>query len=96
MRDDRENPAKLMLPADNPDHIDLWISSLYAGRSIAKAAKAGDVKLVFLAKEEPLYLACNPQTDRAVVKALSDALETLRADGSLARINAQYEKKFVP
>ena len=96
VRDDRENPAKLMLPADNPDHIDLWISSLYAGRSIAKAAKAGDVKLVFLAKEEPLYLACNPQTDRAVVKALSDALETLRADGSLARINAQYEKKFVP
>jgi polar amino acid transport system substrate-binding protein len=96
VRDDRENPAKLLLPADNPDHIDLWISSLYAGRSIAKAAKAGDVKLVFLAKEESLYLACNPQTDRAVVKALSDALETLRTDGSLARINAQYEKKFVP
>ncbi|MEO8676102.1 MAG: transporter substrate-binding domain-containing protein [Casimicrobiaceae bacterium] len=96
VRDDRENPAKLLLPADNPDHIDLWISGLYAGRSIAKAASVADVKLVFLAKEEPLYLACNPQTDRAVVKALSDALETLRADGSLARINAQYEKKFVP
>ncbi len=96
VRDDRENPPRLLLPSDNPDHIDLWISSLYAGRSVAKAAKVADVKLVFLAREEPLYLACNPQTDRAVVKALTDALEKLRADGSLARINAQYEKKFVP
>jgi len=96
VRDDRENPPRLLLPSDNPDHIDLWISSLYSGRSVAKAAKVADVKLVFLAREEPLYLACNPQTDRAVVKALTDALEKLRADGSLARINAQYEKKFVP
>jgi polar amino acid transport system substrate-binding protein len=95
VRDDRENPARLFLPAENPDHIDLWITSLYSGRSIAKAAKVSDVKLVFLAKEEPLYLACNPQTDRAVVKALSDALEALRADGSVARINAAYEKKFM-
>jgi polar amino acid transport system substrate-binding protein len=96
VRDDRENPPRLLLPSDNPDHIDLWISSLYAGRSVAKVAKVADVKLVFLAREEPLYLACNPQTDRAVVKALTDALEKLRADGSLVRINAQYEKKFVP
>ena len=63
---------------------------------MAKGAKVADIKLVFLAKEEPLYLACNPQTDRAVARALSDALETLRADGSVARINALYEKKFMP
>ena len=94
VRDDRDNPARLLLPADHPDHIDLWITTLYSGRDVARAARVTDVKLVFLAKEEPLYLACNPQTDRAVVKALSDALETLRADGSLARINALYEKKF--
>ena len=96
VREDRDNPARLLLPADHPDHIDLWITSLFSGRSIAKAAKVSDIKLVFLAHEEPLFLACNPQTDRNIVKALSDALETLRADGSLARINALYEKKFVP
>jgi polar amino acid transport system substrate-binding protein len=96
VRNDRDNPARLLLPADNPDHIDLWITSFYSGRSIAKAAKVTDIKLVFLAKEEPLYLACNPQTDRAIVRALSDALETLRADGSVAQINALYEKKFMP
>lgn len=96
VRNDRDNPARLLLPADHPDHIDLWITSLYSGRSIANAARVADIKLVFLAKEEPLYLACNPQTDRAIVKALSDALATLRADGTVARINALYEKKFSP
>ena len=96
VRNDRDNPARLLLPADHPDHIDLWITSLYSGRSIANAAKVADIKLVFLAKEEPLYLACNPQTDRVIVKALSDALATLRADGTVARINALYEKKFSP
>jgi polar amino acid transport system substrate-binding protein len=96
VRDDRDNPARLLLPADHPDHIDLWITSLYSGRRIANAARVEGIKFVFLAKEEPLYLACNPQTDRAVVKALSDALATLRADGTVARINALYEKKFAP
>lgn len=96
VRNDRDNPPRLLLPADHPDHIDLWITSLYSGRTIANAAKVADIKLVFLAREEPLYLACNPQTDRAVVKALSDALATLRADGTVARINASYEKKFSP
>jgi polar amino acid transport system substrate-binding protein len=94
VREDRENPARLVLPVENPDHIDLWITGLYSGRDVARTAKVTDIKLVFLVKEEPLFLACNPQTDRAVVKALSDALETLRADGSLARITAAYEKKL--
>jgi polar amino acid transport system substrate-binding protein len=94
VRDDVDNPPRLLLPADHPDHIDLWITGRFAGRDIAKAAKVSDIKLVFIASEQPLYLACNPQTDRAVVKAMSDALETLRSDGSLARISAAYEKKY--
>lgn len=96
VRDDRDNPPRLLLAADHPDHIDLWITGLYGAREIAARAKVSGLKLVFLAAEKPLYLACNPQTDRAVVKALSDALETLRGDGSVARINALYEKKFAP
>lgn len=94
VRDDRDNPPRLLLPPDHPDHIDLWITGLYAGREVARAVKISDVKLVFIAAEQPLYLACNPQTDRAVVKGLADALETLKSDGSLARINAMFEKKF--
>lgn len=95
-REDRDNPPRLLLPADNPDHIDLWISGVYSAREIARAAKVTDLKRVYVAAERPLYLACNPQTDRALVKALADALEALRADGTVARINASYEKKFAP
>jgi polar amino acid transport system substrate-binding protein len=94
VREDVDNPPRLLLPADNPDHIDLWITGRYGAREIARLAKVSDIKLVFIAAEQPLYLACNPQTDRGVVKALSDALELLKGDGSIARINAAFEKKF--
>ena len=96
VRDDRDNPPRLLLPADNPDHIDLWIAGVYSAREIARAANIPDLKQVLVAAERPLYLACNPQTDRATVKALADALETLRADGTVARINAGYRKRFAP
>jgi polar amino acid transport system substrate-binding protein len=93
-RDDAQNPARLLLPREHPDHIDLWITDLYAGRDAAKAAKVSDVKLVFVAGEQPLFLACNPQLDRKVVKALADALDGMKADGSYGRITADYEKRF--
>jgi len=41
-----------------------------------------------------MFLACNPQTDRRLVKALADALESMKADGSFKRITADYEKRF--
>ena len=93
-RDDAQNPARLLLPREHPDHIDLWFTELYAGRDVAKAAKVTDVKLVFIASEQPLFLACNPQVDRKIVKALADALDSMKADGSFKRITADYEKRF--
>ena len=94
IRDDAQNPPRLVLPHDNPDAIDLWITDLYAGRDLAKVAKVTDIKLVFIAAEQPLYLACSPQTDKKIVKALSDALDGMKADGSLKRITDVYEKRF--
>ena len=32
-------------------------------RAVAKAAKVTDIKLVFIAGEQPLFLACSPRTD---------------------------------
>ena len=93
-REDAQNPPRLLLPRDHPEHIDLWITGLYAGRDTAKTAKVTDIKLVFIANEELLYVACNPQTDRKIVKALSDALDGMKADGALNRITAEYEKRF--
>jgi len=95
-RDEALNPQRLFLARDNPDHIDLWITDLYSGRAIAKAAKVKDIKLVFIAGEQPLFLACSPQTDPNIVKALADALETMKADGSFKRITAEYESRFPP
>ena len=94
LRDDTQNPARLLLPRDNPDHIDLWITGLYSAREVAKAAKVTDMKLVFIVGEEPLFVACSPQTDPNIVKALGDALEAMRADGTLQRITADYAKRF--
>jgi len=93
--EDRMNPPRLFLPADHPDHVDLWVSGFFGARDVAKAAKVTDIKLVFIVREIPLYLACSPQTSPAVVKALSDALEKMRAEGKPARLAAAYEKKFV-
>ena len=53
-----------------------------------------NLKVIFVANEEPLYLACNPQTDRKIVKTLSDALEGMNGDGAFQRITAEYEKRF--
>lgn len=93
-REDAENPPRLLLPHGHPEHIDLWITGLYAGRDAARTAKVTNLKVVFVANDEPLYLACNPQTDRKIVKALSDALEGMKADGAFNRITTGYEKRF--
>jgi len=93
-REDAQNPPRLLLPHDHPDHIDLWITGLYSGRELAKAAKVADIKLVFVAAEQPLFLACSPQTDRKIVKALTDSLDAMKADGSVKRITADYDKRF--
>lgn len=93
--DDRMNPPRLLLSAEDPDHIDLWVTGYYGERDVAKAAKVTDIKLVFIVREIPLYLACSPQTSPKVVKALSESVEKMRAEGLLAEVAANYEKKFV-
>jgi polar amino acid transport system substrate-binding protein len=92
--EDRLNPPRLMLAAEDRNRIDLWVTGYYGARSVAKAAGVTDVKLVFVVREIPLYLACSPQTAPAVVKALSEAVEKMRAEGLLGKLAATYERKF--
>ena len=88
-------PPLLFLPAEDENRIDLWVTGYYGERDVAKAAKVTDIKLVFIVREIPLYLACSPQTSPAVVKALSAAVEKTAGRGSArARLAATYEKKF--
>jgi polar amino acid transport system substrate-binding protein len=92
--EDRLNPPRLQLPKGDPDRIDLWITGIYAARDVARAAKVGDLKLVLIAREIPLYLACSPQTRPEQVTALGAALEAINADGTQRRIIADYERRF--
>ena len=92
--DDRQNPPRLFLPKDDPNRIDLWVTGYYGAHEVARAAKVNELKLVFVVREIPLYLACSPQTSPAVIKALSEALDKIRAEGLPEKLTAAYEKKF--
>lgn len=91
LRDD-QNPARLFLKPDDPNYIDLWVTSYYAGMQTAQRAKAGPVKLVFVVREQALWLACSPRTDKTVVKKLTDAIASMQKDGSLKRAADELEK----
>jgi len=92
--DDRQNPPRLFLPKDDPNRIDLWVTGYYGAHQVARSAKVSDLKLVFVVREIPLYLACSPQTSPTVIKALTEALDKIRAEGLPEKLTAAYEKKF--
>lgn len=89
-RTDRDNPARLLLPLDHPDHIDLWIAGVYGAGEVSRSVGVSDVVLVRVVREIPLYLACNLRTPRATLQALSDSLATMRADGTMERLAGRY------
>lgn len=91
---DALNPPRLALPKDDPDRIDLWITSTYTARAMAREAGVAEIKPVLVAREVPLFIACNPATAPGVIKALSQALEAMRKDGALERIRAEYQRRF--
>lgn len=92
--DDRQNPPRLFLQADDPNRIDLWVTGYYGAHEVARAAKASDIKLVFVVREIPLYLACSPQTSPETINALAAAVEALRKEGLPDRLAADYARKF--
>jgi polar amino acid transport system substrate-binding protein len=94
VQDDRQNPPRLLLAKEDPNHLDLWVTGYYGARDVARAANVGDTKLVFIVRDIPLYLACSPQTSPAIVNALSEAVDRIRAEGLPAKLTAAYEKKF--
>jgi len=92
--DDKLNPARLKLPKDDPNRIDLWITGAYTARKVSRENAGPPLKLVFLGQEIPLYLACSPATPRVQIKALDDALKAMGRDGTTKKIIARYLSKF--
>jgi len=79
-------PALFGLPKDDPRRIDLWATGSYAYRGIAEKAKLANLRIVYPLSEQPLYLACNPGTDKAAAAKLDAALATMKKDGSFAKL----------
>ena len=83
VRDDGQNPPRLLLPRDHPEHIDLWITGPLRGSRRRQGGESDRHQGRFhRAGTSRSTSRCNPQTDRKTVKALSDALEAMKADGS--------------
>ena len=93
VQDDKLNPAKLTLNRKETGKIDLWITSAASAKKVAAGAKVSDVKLVYLVREEESYLACSPRTSADTLKALTAALDTMKKDGSYAKIIKAYESR---
>jgi polar amino acid transport system substrate-binding protein len=89
--DDRLNPAKLTLNRKETGKIDLWITSVATARKVAEQAKVSNLKLVLVVREAESYLACSPRTNAATLKALADALDGMKKDGSFEKIVKRYE-----
>ena len=90
---EREIGSKLGLPRTNADYIDLWISSVGAAPRVAKAANLPEVKLVYVFREHPVYLACSPQVPKDTVAKLAQAMESMTKDGSAAKLAEPFAGK---
>ncbi len=82
---DQANVEKLQNGA-----IDLWATGDPAGRFLAKQEGITGFKRVLRFDSAELYLALNKQTSDETVRKLQDALEQMRADGTIETINARY------
>lgn len=89
---DSRHPARLFLPHDHPERLDLWAAGELPGRVIAARAKVPPLKVVFVFREEPLWLACSPRTARDSVSRLQAAIDAMGKDGSLKAIGARFER----
>ena len=90
---DESNPPRLFLKPEDANYIDLWATGYYAAGTIAAAAKAGPIKLVYVFREQSLWLACSPRTAKDVVKKLSDAMASMKKDGTQKRLIDAMEKR---
>lgn len=94
--EDKLLPPMLTLDRKKPGAVDLWVTGLYAAKNTAAGAGVKDIKLLLKINEVPYWLACNPGVSGSTIKTLSDALEGMRKDGSLQKINKSYEQKLAP
>jgi polar amino acid transport system substrate-binding protein len=70
---DADNPGRLAKPKNDPQAIDLWITSAATAKDVAAKAGVKDLKEVLVVRKQDLYLACNPRTAKATLDKLEAA-----------------------
>jgi polar amino acid transport system substrate-binding protein len=78
----------LYAAAGAPGKIDFFIAGAYEAPRAAKALKLASPKDVLAVHEVNLSLACSTRTANDTVTKLQDALEKMRADGTMKRLSA--------
>ena len=94
VNEDKLVPGMLTLDRKKLDSVDLWVSGVYAEKFVVSKSKTKDVRLVLKINEEPLWLACHPSLSDATIKALQDALNSMKKDGTLKKIDAAWDHKL--
>lgn len=92
-KEDRLNPPKLTLDRKAVERIDLWVTTMAHAKKVAEQAGVKDVKLVLEVRKADSFLACSPSTPTAMLKALDDALQSMKKDKSWDRIAAKYDAR---
>jgi polar amino acid transport system substrate-binding protein len=84
---DASNPKKLLV-----DRIDLWAVSMRSASSASLQARyAPDIVPVLVFNRVKVYLACNTSVPDTMIERMNMALDTMRRDGSFARLERKYE-----
>lgn len=82
------NPAKLMA-----GRFDYWAVSRQRGATMtAEAGLTGRIVPVLTFGHSDLYLGCHRDTSDELVRKLNQALNDMRADGTVDRIHARYAR----
>lgn len=86
---DASNPKKLLL-----NRIDLWAVGLRAGASLPAefAGDKGDIIPLLTFHRVKVYLACHPSVPDTLVERMNVALDTMRRDGTFAKLERKYSE----
>ena len=61
--------------------IDLWATGRFAGRQLVKKLNLGEIREIFVVREIPLYVACNPNTSIELMTALQRGIDLIEQEG---------------
>lgn len=88
---DLVNPQKLLM-----NRIDLWAVGIRNGVQLTQYDWAGKIVPLLVFNRVKVYLACNQSVPDELIARLNAALDEMRRDGTMARLERKYESWALP